>query len=72
MGEDGLTDGAGPHPEGGGELRGLWVAGEVLPEGALVDIVLPADGAGVVGSSPFRHVRATGHVGERHCRHKHI
>ena len=49
MGEDGSTDTAGPHPQGGGELAGhLGVAGQVLPQTALVHVELPAHGAGVV------------------------
>lgn len=40
-----MTDGTRPHPEGGGKLGGLWVAGQVLPEAALVHVVLAADGA---------------------------
>ena len=49
MGEDGSTDTAGPHPQGGGELTGhLGVAGQVLPQTALVHVELPAHRAGVV------------------------
>ena len=49
MSEDSSADTAGPHPQGGGELAGhLGVAGQVLPQTALVHVELPAHGAGVV------------------------
>ena len=49
MSEDGCADTAGPHPEGGGELAGhLGVAGQVLPQAALVNVELPADRTRVV------------------------
>ena len=52
MSEDGCADTAGPHPEGGGQLaRHLGVAGQVLPQAALVHVELPADRAGVVGTA---------------------
>jgi hypothetical protein len=54
MREHGLAHGTRPHPERRGELRGLGVAGQVLPQAALVHIVLPAHGAGVVRCPPFR------------------
>jgi hypothetical protein len=53
VGEDGLADAAGPHAQGGGELGGLWMAGEVLAEAALVDVVLAAHGTRVVGRPPL-------------------
>ena len=52
MSEDGGADAAGPHPQGGGELAGhLRVAGQVLPQTALVDVELPAHRARVVGTA---------------------
>lgn len=56
MREDSLTDGAGPHAQLAGEL-GLGVAGQVLPQRTLVDVVLPADRARVVGCPPLRYIR---------------
>ena len=72
MGEDRLTHRAGPHPQGSGELSCLGVTCQMLPEGALVDVVFAADGAWVVGSPSFRYIRASANVSERHCRHEHI
>ena len=47
--EDGCANTAGPHPQGGGELAGhLRVAGQVLPQAALVHVELPAHRARVV------------------------
>ena len=49
VGEYGGADGAGPHPEAGGQLaRHLGVAGQVLPEAALVHVELAAHRARVV------------------------
>ena len=51
MSEDRGADTAGPHPQGGGELAGhLGVAGQVLPQAALIHIELAAHGARVVGA----------------------
>ena len=51
MGEDCGADGARPHAQTGGELAGhLWVAGQVLPQAALVHVELAAHGARVVGA----------------------
>lgn len=50
--EDGLADRAGPHPEAA-ELVGLRVARKMLPETAFVDVVLAADGTGMVGGTSF-------------------
>jgi hypothetical protein len=55
MGEDSCADGAGPHPEAGGELAGhLGVTAEVLPEAPLVHIELPAHRTRVIRASPLR------------------
>ena len=52
MSEDSSAHRAGPHPEAGGELAGhLWVAGQVLPQAALVHVELAAHGARVVGAA---------------------
>ena len=52
MGEDCGADGARPHAQTGGELAGhLWVAGQVLPQAALVHVELAAHGARVVGAA---------------------
>ena len=49
VGEYGGADGAGPHPEAGGQLaRHLGVAGQVLPEAALVHVELAAHRARMV------------------------
>jgi hypothetical protein len=54
MGEDSCTDGAGPHPEAGGELAGhLGVAAEVLPEAPLVHVKLPAHRTRVIRAAPL-------------------
>ena len=51
MGEDCGADAAGPHAEGGGQLRGhLRVTSQVLPQTALIHIELAAHGARVVGA----------------------
>ena len=51
MGEDCGADGARPHAQTGGELAGhLRVAGQVLPQAALVHVELAAHGARVVGA----------------------
>ena len=50
--EYGGADGAGPHPEAGGQLaRHLGVAGQVLPQAALVHVELPTDRTRVVRTS---------------------
>lgn len=54
MREHRLADAARPHPEAAAELARFGVAGEVLPQAALVDVVLPADGARVVGGPSLR------------------
>jgi len=52
VGEDCGADGARPHAQTGGELAGhLWVAGQVLPQAALVHVELAAHGARVVGAA---------------------
>ena len=49
MCKDRGADGAGPHSEAGGQLAGhLRVAGQVLPEAALVDVELAAHRTRVV------------------------
>lgn len=49
MCEDRVADRARPHTQGGGELRRLRVTREMLPQAALVDVVLPAHRARVGG-----------------------
>lgn len=56
VGEYCLTNRAGPHAQAAGQLGGLRVAGEMLAQGTLVDIVLAADGTGMVGGSPLAEV----------------
>jgi hypothetical protein len=54
MGEDSCADGAGPHPEAGGELAGhLGVTAEVLPEAPLVHVELPAYRTRVIRAAPL-------------------
>ncbi len=54
VGEHGRADGTGPHPEAGRELRRhLGVAGQVLPQAALVHVELPAHRAGVICVPPL-------------------
>ena len=51
MCEDSCADGAGPHPEAGRELAcHLGVAGEVLPQTALIHVELATHRARVVGT----------------------
>jgi len=55
MGEDGGADGAGPHPEAGGQLAAhLGVAAQVLPQATLVHVELPAHRTRVVRAPPLR------------------
>lgn len=61
MGEYSLADGAGPHPQAAGEL-GLGMAGQVLPQGPLVDVVLSANRTRMVGGPPLRYVRISFHL----------
>ena len=56
MSEDGGADGAGPHPEAGGELAGhLGVAAQVLPQAALVHVELSAHRTRVVRTPPLSY-----------------
>lgn len=45
-----------PHAQAACQLGGLRVAGEMLAQGALIDIVLAADRTGVVGGSPLAEI----------------
>lgn len=51
-----LANGTRPHPQPAGQLR-LRVAGQVLPQGTLVHVVLPAHRARVVRRPPLGYVR---------------
>lgn len=59
MREDGLAYRARPHPERAGQLAGLGVTRQVLPQAALVDVVLAAHWARVIRSPPLRYVWMT-------------
>ena len=48
MREDGLTDGAGPHPERRRQASCLRMGRHVLPQGPLVDVLLATDRTRVV------------------------
>lgn len=52
--EDGLAHRARPHPEARAKLTGLRMAGQMLPKATLVDVVLPAHWARVVGGPSLR------------------
>lgn len=56
MREHSLANGTGPHPQPTRQLC-LRMAGQVLPEGALVHVVLPADRARVVRRPPLGYIR---------------
>lgn len=56
MRKDSLTNGTWPHSESTGKLS-LRVAGEVLPQGPFVDVVLAAYRAGVVRRPSLRYIR---------------
>ena len=54
MCEDSCTDCAGPHPETGGQLAGhLRMAGQMLPQAALIHIELAADRTRMICTAPL-------------------